>query len=191
MRRALLSTMSVAVAAAVLTAAPAAHAEYPSPRLVSAFAAQQAFGSTTAVDLTADGRYVVWSSHAPNLIAQTRVGPPLETTEHETRAVGGIFRTDLQTGATDLVVPGFTRDDTVGVSPERPSVSADGRFVAFNVAGAYANQSEAYVRDMDTGAIELVSATDGGDVAMPNASITSAEAPRSWSRPRATRRPAR
>ena len=103
-------------------------------------------GNSSANDnpvFSGDGRYLVFSSNATNL-----------TPAH----LGGtipMFRRDLDTGAVDLVSqPG------VFTSGSPPSVSADGRYIAFYGVPA-APQSGIYVRDMQAGTFTLASRADG------------------------------
>lgn len=65
--------------------------------------------------VSADGRYVVFSSDATNLVAGDANGKQ------------DVFLRDLESGTTVAVSPVTTAD---GASTE-PSISADGRFVAF------------------------------------------------------------
>jgi Tol biopolymer transport system component len=106
-------------------------------------------------EISANGRYVVFSSHSTNLV-------PGDTNRRI-----DIFRRDLGTGTTvrASLGPG-------GVQANQPSggpdVSADGRFVAFSsfatnlVAGDTNNQPDVFVRDMQAGVTRLVSVGVGG-----------------------------
>lgn len=102
-----------------------------------------------------DGRYVVFCSSADNLVAD------------DTNGADDIFRVDLQSGAVSLVstsnvtVPGpFTAG---GASDSALAISGDGRYVAFRSAAANLVEgdtngvSDVFVRDLQTGAIRLVS----------------------------------
>ncbi|MBU6338223.1 MAG: hypothetical protein KGR19_10495, partial [Acidobacteria bacterium] len=184
MRRGAGRIIPVAIAAAVAaTAVPGGAAAPPGASAYFAPGAQivsvspekreQADASTSAVDISDDGRYVVFQTRARNLFDDSDPDPPGQF------RVGGIFRRDLQTGALALVAPGELRDesapDTVAVrGAANPSVNADGRYVAFStgwpLSAADTNGNvDVYVRDMtkaigDPAAFELVSALNGSAV---------------------------
>jgi hypothetical protein len=128
--------------------------------------------SSSQGDVSADGRFVVFRTTARNLFPDDVVDPPGEY------YAGGIYERDLSTGALSLVALGDLRkatDDSALVSgATAPSVSGDGRYVAFTTAQALVpadtnGATDVYVRDMsvprtDPHAYDLVSALDGGDV---------------------------
>ena len=103
--------------------------------------------------LSANGRYVVFMSSATNLVT----------------GVSGahVYRHDRMTGATVLVTVAMTGTPSTGVSRD-PSVSADGRYVAFGsfatdlVDGDTNGAQDVFVRDMQTGTTTLASATSTG-----------------------------
>lgn len=166
------------LAATVVAVLPATAGAYFAPGAqivsVSPEKREQADDSTSAVDISDDGRYVVFQTRARNLFEDSDPDPPGQF------RVGGIFRRDLQTGALELVAPGELRDES---APDdllvrgalNPSVSADGRYVAFStgwqLSAADTNTHiDVYVRDMSqpagsAGAYRLVSALDGADTA--------------------------
>jgi hypothetical protein len=158
----------------MLVAVPAAHAYVaPGATIVSASLErlEQGDDASSAPDISTDGRYVVFKTASRNLFPDTVADPPGAFYE------GGIFRRDLATGGLELVVLGTVRDEASGEvrvrGAESPSVSADGRWVAFSTAEPLApvddnDQIDVYVRDMSLApdapdAYELVSARDGGD----------------------------
>jgi Tol biopolymer transport system component len=104
--------------------------------------------------LSSDGRFVVFQSSATNLVT----------------GVGGtqVYRHDRTTGTTVLV--SVTKTGGAGSLPSRdPSVSADGRYVAFSsfnsdLADGDTNGSvlDVFVRDMQTATTRLVSASSTG-----------------------------
>jgi Tol biopolymer transport system component len=102
-------------------------------------------GSSTAVAITPDGRYVAYTSAADDLV-------PGEVTGH-----GGIFVRDRLLGTTTLVAAdGF-----------EPSISSDGRYVAFllivtNVGPPMTSTQQVYVRDLVAGTTTLVSQSPSG-----------------------------
>jgi Tol biopolymer transport system component len=106
--------------------------------------------------ISANGRYVVFSSQATNLDPSVR---PFSL---------NIFRHDRMSRVTELVNVnrfGFPSLSGDGLSP---SVSADGRYVAFAssssdvVEGDTNGQLDVFVRDMQTGVTRLASASSTG-----------------------------
>jgi Tol biopolymer transport system component len=105
--------------------------------------------------LSADGRYVAFSSVATNLVA------------NDTNASGDIFVRDRLNGTTERVSVGTGGAEANAVSLHC-SISADGGFVAFGssasnlVAGDTNGVDDIFVRDRQSGTTERVSvATDG------------------------------
>lgn len=173
-----LTLLLAALLAGALGALPSAADAYFAPGAqivsVSPEKREQADDSTSAVDISDDGRYVVFQTRARNLFDDADPDPPGQF------RVGGIFRRDLQTGALELVASGELRDeatpdDLLMRGALNPSVSADGRYVAFStgwqLSAADTNTHiDVYVRDMSQpvgapGAYRLVSALDGTDTA--------------------------
>ncbi|HEX9903677.1 MAG TPA: hypothetical protein VGA77_01815, partial [Propylenella sp.] len=106
--------------------------------------------------ISANGRFVAFDSSASNLVAG------------DANTADDVFVRDRQTGTTELVSV-----DTGGLDPgnapsKHPSISANGRFVAFDssasnlVAGDANNADDVFVRDRQTGTTELVSVNTGG-----------------------------
>ncbi|HTE59962.1 MAG TPA: hypothetical protein VK631_06385 [Solirubrobacteraceae bacterium] len=156
---------------AVAAAAPAAHAYVaPGATIVSASLErlEQADDTTLSVAISGDGRYVAFHTRARNFFADDDPDPPGRYRH------GGIFRRDLQTGALELVAHGDVREEEgdalVSRGAANPSLSADGRYVAFStaaplVAADHNGAVDVYVRDMALpptapGAYDLVSALD-------------------------------
>jgi hypothetical protein len=77
-------------------------------------------GSTGTLDISADGRYVVFSSPSSNLAS------------NDTNTTEDIFLHDIKT-ATTTAVSAIVRDTPTSVSSKstHPSISGDGRFIAF------------------------------------------------------------
>jgi WD40-like Beta Propeller Repeat len=137
---------------------------------------EQANGAATAVDVSGDGRFVVFQTRASNFFADGDADPPGRIRQ------GGIFRYDRTTRAIELVADGDQLDEQTGELRLRgasaPSVSDDGRHIAFASAQRLVPQDvndhvDVYVRDMAvpltadraaSGAYRLASARDGGDV---------------------------
>ncbi|MFN8547629.1 MAG: calcium-binding protein, partial [Candidatus Eisenbacteria bacterium] len=105
--------------------------------------------------ISGDGRYVAFASHASNLVPG------------DTNGCSDVFVHDLQTGTTTLVSvdPNGVQGDLLS---EYPSISGDGRYVAFtsrsdNLVRGDTNQEEdAFVHDLQTGAVTLVSVDSNG-----------------------------
>jgi hypothetical protein len=119
--------------------------------------------------ISADGRYVAFMSNATNLV----IGG--------TNGVWHIFVHDRQTGATELVSV-----DSGGIQANGncyySSISVDGRYVAFeslatNLVPEGTNGSQhIYVRDRQSGTLELVSVDSGGVQADNNSAYPSLSA---------------
>jgi Tol biopolymer transport system component len=141
---------------------------------------EQADAPTSDAAISADGRYVVFQTRATNFFENDGVGagdpePPGILRE------GGIFRYDRTTGELTLVADGSEIRESdhalVFRGAQNPSVSADGRYIAFSTAQQLVPQDtnenvDVYVRDMDvalaadrksSGAYKLVSAKTGGE----------------------------
>ena len=103
-------------------------------------------GSTVSAVLTADGRYVAFASDATNLIPE------------DTNLFRDIFVRELRTGKTERVSVHTNGAQAVNGHSSHPSISADGRFVAFesaaiNLAGGDTNGLiDIFVHDRQTGA---------------------------------------
>lgn len=141
-------TMCAAIAVALGVSSPA-HADYIYGRLVPG-AGIQPNGESTSVDVSADGRTVVFSSAANNWVGDTFNG---------TRAVA----VDLDTG----VVEAVSRQGTTVIRGESPVVSGDGRYVAFLTLNSSFGQGWQVLRkDRDTGALVLASSNSAGQPAV-------------------------
>lgn len=172
------STLLALTSAGALAALPAtAHAGWSDAQLASVDNArlEQADGASTAVDLSGDGRWVVFQTRASNFFSDDDPDPAGRMRQ------GGLFRFDRTAGAIALVADGDQLDEESGELRLRgaaaPSVSDDGRFVAFSSAQRLVPQDDndnvdVYVRDMAvpltpdrpaSGAYQLVSARDGGE----------------------------
>ncbi len=105
--------------------------------------------------ISADGRYVAFASLASNLVSG------------DTNNTGDIFVHDRQTGATTRVSigPGGTQANRGSIAP---SISADGRYVAFHsdatnlVSGVTNGTTHIFVHDRQTGATTRVSVASDG-----------------------------
>ena len=114
-------------------------------------------GGGTAPSISGDGRYVVFSSFATDLIAS------------DTNSFEDIFLRDRQAGTTVRIsrgpAPGFAETDS---GSDMPSISEDGSKISFRsfatnlVSPATDGTSHVFVYDVASGAIELVSQSTGG-----------------------------
>lgn len=112
--------------------------------------------------ISADGRYITFSSFATNLVAGDT---------QDNRA--DVFVHDRVTGQTSLVSAAIDGSFPIGES-FAPSISADGRYVSFSsyssnlVAGDTNNALDVFVRDLTTGQTTRVSvASDGSQSSYP------------------------
>jgi Tol biopolymer transport system component len=132
---------------------------------------EQGDDRTNFAAVSRDGRYVVFETLARNFFADDDPDPPGRY------RVGGLFRRDLGgNGPLQIVADGdfLDEDDNALLTrgARNPSVSADGRYVAFSTAQSLVpadtnDNVDIYVRDMNVpiraaGAFELASARDGG-----------------------------
>jgi Tol biopolymer transport system component len=115
----------------------------------------EANGSSSAPAISADGRYVAFSSDADNLV-------PGDTNEEE-----DIFVRDRQTG--EVVRVSVASNGTqANDSANEPAISADGRYVAFesyadNLVVKDTNDTrDIFVHDLATGETEIVSVAPNG-----------------------------
>ncbi len=114
--------------------------------------------NTFSTSISADGRFVAFSSDAANLV----VG--------DTNGVGDIFVRDRSAGTTERISVDSAGAQGNG-SSNRPSISADGRFVAFNsdadnlVVGdsnGLMGRLDIFVHDRATGTTQRVSIDSAG-----------------------------
>jgi Tol biopolymer transport system component len=113
-------------------------------------AGAQANGDSFAPAISADGRYVAFASAATNLV------------DGDTNDVNDVFVRDRQTNTTTRVSVGVDGAQPNGGS-DQPSLSGDGRLVAFTsaatniVSGDVNNNRDAFVYDRQTGSAVNVS----------------------------------
>ena len=107
--------------------------------------------------INSDGRYVAFESDATDLVAD------------DTNGVTDVFVRDVELGTTTRVSVDVNGEDADGPS-EDPSISADGRYVAFRsaasdlVEGDGNGVGDVFVRDLHRGATIRISVdTEGGD----------------------------
>jgi Tol biopolymer transport system component len=137
---------------AVLALAPAgvAHADTATTLVSGTVTGGPSVGISGAPAISADGRYVAFSSSADNLVPG------------DTNKATDIFVRDRQTGAITRVSTDSTGGQADG-SSRSPSISADGRTVAFVsdatdlVTGDTNKAGDVFLHDMATGATTRVS----------------------------------
>lgn len=112
-------------------------------------------GYSSVPSISADGRYIAFESLATNLVTGGTDG------------AGNVFVRDRDAGVTELV--SVALDGTAGNwFSGAPSISADGRFIAFLssasdlVSGATSRGSDVYLRDRMSGVTELISVAPDG-----------------------------
>ncbi|MEG4912606.1 calcium-binding protein [Microcoleus sp. B7-D4] len=112
--------------------------------------------SSYSPSISADGRFVTFSSAATNLVPG------------DTNADNDIFLRDLLTNTTTLVSVSSNGARANGFS-SLPSISANGRFVLFEsdasnlVPGDTSNSNDIFVRDLSTNTTTLVSVSSSGE----------------------------
>ena len=100
----------------------------------------QGNGDSRLPSISADGRFVAFKSKASNLVSG------------DTNGISDIFVRDRETGTTELVSISIAGDQFSSHGSVDPSISADGRYVAF-----LNSQFNIFVRDRQTLNTELVS----------------------------------
>jgi uncharacterized repeat protein (TIGR01451 family) len=103
-------------------------------------------------DISGDGRFVAFVSSASNLVANDADG-----------GTSNVFVRDLQAGTTELASVGSDGTQAEVGFFDIPSISADGRFVAFSTFTALVPEDtrpfslDIYLRDRQAGTTELIS----------------------------------
>jgi len=123
----------------------------------------QAAGWSEAPAISADGRFVAFTSTAANLV------------DGDTNGYADVFVRDVQTGTAERVSVDGAGNQASGGNSVYPVVSADGRYVAFaseavnlvdgdtNVCeGSWFSCSDVFVHDRQTGLTERASVSSGG-----------------------------
>jgi Tol biopolymer transport system component len=119
--------------------------------------------------ISADGRFVAFVSYATNLVGG------------DTNLATDIFVHDRQTGVTERVSVDSAGSEATGYS-DSPSISADGRFVAFEseatdlVADDTNEATDIFVHDRQTGVTERVSVDSAGTEATGTSLLASISA---------------
>jgi Tol biopolymer transport system component len=116
----------------------------------------QSTGASFHQAISGDGRYVAFESYSSNLVPG------------DTNGQRDVFVHDRQTGTTERVSVASDGTQSDGEGPYPPSISADGRFVAFTsratnlVPGDTNDTSDIFVHDRQTGVTERVSVASDG-----------------------------
>ncbi|MCP9495273.1 MAG: hypothetical protein MSG64_12575 [Pyrinomonadaceae bacterium MAG19_C2-C3] len=156
-----LSYIACCLLLTVLSAAPLAA---QSPQLISINAAGTTSGNAPSrtAKISANGRFVVFTSQATNLVAQTNLNGNSSD----------VFVRDTVTNTTTLVSTNSAGTATGNATSTDPSISADGRFVAFDSAATDIVMSQGtitgrnvYVRDLQEGRTVFVRAVSAGATA--------------------------
>jgi len=119
---------------------------------------KQANGSSAALAISANGRFVAFASTASNLVPGDGNGE------------SDVFVHDRQTGITERVSVDSAGNQADG-SSDAPGISGDSRFVVFEsraenlVDGDTNGESDVFVHDRQTGATERVSVDSSGNEA--------------------------
>jgi len=115
----------------------------------------QGNGGSLDPAMTPDGRFVIFTSLASNLVTD------------DTNGQIDVFLRDRQLGTTELM--SRASDGTLGNNDSNfPTISADGHFVAFQsrainlVPGDINGMTDVFVKDRFSGAVELISVAFGG-----------------------------
>ena len=126
----------------------------------------EANGDSDSPSISQDGRFIVFSSAATNLVG------------NDANGARDVFIHDRQSGTTTLVSANQLRTGSGGNAPDpssfEPSISQEGRFVAFTssasdlVTGDNNNSSDIFIYDVQTGALTMVSLNTAGRPAQGN-----------------------
>jgi Tol biopolymer transport system component len=114
-------------------------------------------GPSNSPTISADGRYVAFSSRATNLVGAGA----------DTNAQDDVFLRDTQANTTTLLSVNLLRSGPGNGSSVQPSISTDGRVVAFSssssnlIGGDANNRADIFLRDLTTGAVTLLSTAPG------------------------------
>jgi Tol biopolymer transport system component len=125
-------------------------------RLVSADGATQANGDSLDVDMSGNGRYVVFETGATNLVSSDDNGTATD-----------IFLFDTTDGSLELLSRKGTSGAQANASSSSPSISRDGGLVAFeslasNLVNDTNGKSDVFVKDTLTGSLSRVSTDSSG-----------------------------
>jgi RHS repeat-associated protein len=108
--------------------------------------------------MSGDGRYVAFTSNATDLVPGVTINNGFQN----------VFVTDLQTGTTTLVDINAAGTAAANVGGDKPSISSDGRYLAFEsfssdlIPGGTTKFPNVYVRDLQAHTTTLVSVNAAG-----------------------------
>ena len=148
--------MAMAVVAVSIGIVVPAHAQDTTTRVSVSTGGAQSAGHSANPAVAGDGRYVAFHSSATSLVAG------------DTNSRDDIFVHDRETGATERVNLGAGGAQAVGGESSSPSISANGRFVAFAswatnlVANDTNNTVDVFIRDRQAGTTSRVSVSSSG-----------------------------
>ena len=150
-------------AATLMTALPARAVQGTTVRVSEAFGGGDATSNSNWPSVSADGRYVAFSSWASNLVP------------NDTNDESDVFVRDLMTGTTTLVSVASDGTQANGVS-FTPSISGNGDVVAFRsdatnlIANDTEGHTDVFVHVISTGVTSRVSQTPTGEGANEDSS---------------------
>jgi Tol biopolymer transport system component len=146
-------------------------AQGPQPASALAKPSISAAGGSYSPQFSADGRFLIFTSHAPNL-----------TTNENDRGFLNIYSRDMSSGQIALLSVRSAGDRAGNNSSSCPSVSSNGQFIAFEsdatdlVSGDTNGSKDIFLRDTLSGTTTLVSVnasrTGGGNGVSSNPSIS-------------------
>jgi Tol biopolymer transport system component len=153
----------LAASLAILLAGPVSAATPSTERVSVSSAGEQGDEDSQRPSVSADGRFVAFESPATDLVAG------------DTNGMDDVFVHDRKLLTTERVSVSSAGEQGNGYS-SAPSISADGRFVAFAsyatdlVAGDTNGAYDVFVRDRQAGTTERVSVSSGGEQGNLNSS---------------------
>jgi Tol biopolymer transport system component len=106
------------------------------------------FGCCAGTAISADGRYVAFTSYWEDLVPG------------DTNGQGDVFVHDMRTRETTRVSVGTSANRDLGAAG--PAMSADGRYVGFSAAPRNGGPTQVFVRDVRTAKTTLASFTQSG-----------------------------
>jgi len=164
-----LATLPTALIACLVAVAPTLAVDAKTRRVSISSGETQANRRSAYPSISADGRYVAFLSKASDLVA------------NDTNDEWDVFVRDRRQGTTERVSISSAGGQATGLS-WAPSISADGRYVAFQssasdlVANDTNGQHDVFVRDRQRGTTRRVSVTSAGGEAAGSSTSPSVSA---------------
>jgi len=127
----------------------------------------QPSGDSRRPVVSRDGSYVVFESAASNLVAPQTCGLLIACKGGDNNKADDVFVYQMSSGTVTRVSAASDGTEANGAS-NRPSLSGDGTKIAFNstatnlVSPATSGVSQVFIKDLNSGAVTLVSATPSG-----------------------------